>query len=501
MRQRSLGYQSNPGVVAAWVLSTLLVGVTLLLQGTAQAQDIEWPEISVVEVVDGLDSPLLVTHAGDGSGRIFIVEQGGTIRVVQGGALLPTPFLDITNLVSCCGEQGLLGLAFPPDYSEKDYFYVNYTDNSGDTVVARYDVSANPNVADSDSEEVVLTVDQPYSNHNGGHLAFGPDGYLYIGLGDGGSGGDPDNNAQDPTTLLGKMLRIDVEAGVVPYAIPADNPFVGDPTTLDEIWALGLRNPWRYSFDRLTGDLYIGDVGQTELEEIDFQAASSDGGENYGWRCYEGTEPYNLAGCEVPSEYTFPVEEYSHNLGCAVTGGYVYRGEQYPRLDGVYFYGDYCSGRIWGLQESGTGWESLELLDTSLFISSFGEDEAGNLFLTDLVGGAVYEVVDSVAEETVVVTAITLKAKAVGDDYRVRGTVVVKDGDNTAVTGATVSVTWDLPDGTSLSQTATTNGRGRANFSATDGEGTYTLTVTDIDASGYVFDPDNSVLMKSITVP
>lgn len=501
MRQRSLGYQSNPGVVAAWVLSTLLVGVTLLLQGTAQAQDIEWPEISVVEVVDGLDSPLLVTHAGDGSGRIFIVEQGGTIRVVQGGALLPTPFLDITNLVSCCGEQGLLGLAFPPDYSEKDYFYVNYTDNSGDTVVARYDVSANPNVADSDSEEVVLTVDQPYSNHNGGHLAFGPDGYLYIGLGDGGSGGDPDNNAQDPTTLLGKMLRIDVEAGVVPYAIPADNPFVGDPTTLDEIWALGLRNPWRYSFDRLTGDLYIGDVGQTELEEIDFQAASSDGGENYGWRCYEGTEPYNLAGCEVPSEYTFPVEEYSHNLGCAVTGGYVYRGEQYPRLDGVYFYGDYCSGRIWGLQESGTGWESLELLDTSLFISSFGEDEAGNLFLTDLVGGAVYEVVDSVAEETVVVTAITLKAKAVGDDYRVRGTVVVKDGDNTAVAGATVSVTWDLPDGTSLSQTATTNGRGRANFSATDGEGTYTLTVTDIDASGYVFDPDNSVLMKSITVP
>lgn len=501
MRQRSLGYQWNPGVVAAWVLSTLLVGVTLLPQGAAQAQDIEWPEISVVEVVDGLDSPLLVTHAGDGSGRIFIVEQGGTIRVVQGGALLPTPFLDITNLVSCCGEQGLLGLAFPPDYSEKDYFYVNYTDNSGDTVVARYDVSANPNVADSDSEEVVLTVDQPYSNHNGGHLAFGPDGYLYIGLGDGGSGGDPDNNAQDPTTLLGKMLRIDVEAGVVPYAIPADNPFVGDPTTLDEIWALGLRNPWRYSFDRVTGDLYIGDVGQTELEEIDFQAASSDGGENYGWRCYEGTEPYNLAGCEVPSEYTFPVEEYSHNLGCAVTGGYVYRGEQYPRIDGVYFYGDYCSGRIWGLQESGTGWESLELLDTSLFISSFGEDEAGNLFLTDLVGGAVYEVVDSVAEETVVVTAITLKAKAVGDDYRVRGTVVVKDGDNTAVAGATVSVTWDLPDGTTLSQTATTNGRGRANFSATDGEGTYTLTVTDIDASGYVFDPDNSVLMKSITVP
>lgn len=501
MRQRSLRYQWNPGVVAAWVLSTLLVGVTLLPQGAAQAQDIEWPEISVVEVVDGLDSPLLVTHAGDGSGRIFIVEQGGTIRIVQGGALVPTPFLDITNLVSCCGEQGLLGLAFPPDYSEKDYFYVNYTDNSGDTVVARYDVSANPNVADSDSEEVVLTVDQPYSNHNGGHLAFGPDDYLYIGLGDGGAGGDPDNNAQDPTTLLGKMLRIDVEAGVVPYAIPADNPFVGDPTTLDEIWALGLRNPWRYSFDRVTGDLYIGDVGQTELEEIDFQAASSDGGENYGWRCYEGTEPYNLAGCEVPSEYTFPVEEYSHNLGCAVTGGYVYRGEQYPRMDGVYFYGDYCSGRIWGLQESGTGWESLELLDTSLFISSFGEDEAGNLFLTDLVGGAVYEVVDSVAEETVVVTAITLKAKAVGDDYRVRGTVVVKDGDNTAVAGATVSVTWDLPDGTTLSQTATTNGRGRANFSATDGEGTYTLTVTDIDASGYVFDPDNSVLMKSITVP
>jgi glucose/arabinose dehydrogenase len=364
--------------------------------GFAIAQgSMQWPEVVLAPQVSGLEIPVHITHAGDGSGRLFVVEQPGRIRIVQAGALLNTPFLDITDRVGCCGERGLLSVAFPPDYLSKGHFYVNYTDGSGTTVVARYHITDDPNLADPASEEVVLTVSQPYANHNGGQLAFGPrDGYLYIGMGDGGSAGDPENRAQNPGSLLGKMLRIDVESGVVPYAIPPTNPYTQTTGYRAEIWALGLRNPWRFSFDRLTGDLYIGDVGQGQYEEIDFQAASSHGGENYGWRIMEGTHCYNSEICDQTG-LVLPVVEYDHSQGCSVTGGMVYRGQSYPRMQGVYFYGDYCSGRIWGLRQDGSAWQSALLTDTSHRISSFGEDEAGNVYLVDY-GGGVYLIVDTV---------------------------------------------------------------------------------------------------------
>jgi glucose/arabinose dehydrogenase len=340
--------------------------------------------------MDGLQSPIHITQAGDGSGRLFVVEQTGRIRIIQGGALLGTPFLDISDRVSCCGERGLLSVAFPPDYASKGYFYVNYTQQSGDTVVARYSVSADPDIADRESEEVVLTVDQPYANHNGGQLAFGPaDGYLYIGMGDGGSGGDPQNRAQDPGELLGKLLRIDVESGTRPYAVPVTNPYTQTVGYRGEIWALGLRNPWRFSFDRQTADLYIGDVGQGAWEEIDFQPASSRGGENYGWRIMEGNHCYNSGTCNQTG-LVLPVAEYNHSLGCSVTGGMVYRGQDYARMQGIYFYGDYCSGRLWGLRREGNTWQSALLLDTAYSITTFGEDESGNLYLADYGTGDIY---------------------------------------------------------------------------------------------------------------
>jgi glucose/arabinose dehydrogenase len=235
----------------------------------------------------------------------------------------------------------------------------------------------------------VLKVDQPFANHNGGQLAFGRDGYLYIGMGDGGSGGDPQNNGQKPSTLLGKMLRIDVESGQVPYAIPPSNPFRQKAGYRPEIWALGLRNPWRFSFDRETGDLYIGDVGQNAYEEVDFQPSSSKGGQNYGWKIMEGTQCFESNTCDKKG-LTLPVVEYEHSQGCSVTGGVVYRGQNYPGMRGIYFYGDYCSGRVWGLKRSGTTWQNTLLSKTSYSISSFGEDQAGNVYMTDYGSGDIY---------------------------------------------------------------------------------------------------------------
>jgi glucose/arabinose dehydrogenase len=353
------------------------------------------PVITLTEQVDGLEKPTHVTHAGDGTGRLFVTEKPGRIRVVRGGTLLVTPFLSITDRVrSAGGEQGLLSVAFPPGYEDKGYFYVDYTDNDGDTVVARYHLTADPDVADPGSEEVILTQTQPFGNHNGGQLAFGPDGYLYIGLGDGGGGGDPEGNAQDPTSLLGKLLRIDVESGAMPYAIPSSNPYTETAQYENEIWALGLRNPWRFSFDGATGDLYIGDVGQNDYEEIDFQPASSGGGENYGWNIMEGMHCYSSATCDQTG-LVLPVVEYDHSVGCSVTGGMVYRGTGNPNMDGIYFYGDYCSGRIWGLFRQGGAWDESLLADTDLTISSFGEDEAGNLYVADFGRGAVYQITEA----------------------------------------------------------------------------------------------------------
>src|SRR5688572_24974038 len=288
--------------------------------------------------------PVAITHAGDS--RLFITEQSGRVVIHDGTAVLPVPFLDIRSIVGDNqNEQGLLSVAFHPNYSSNGYFFVNYTDLSGDTVVARYSVSpVDPNRADPNSARIILEINQPYSNHNGGQLQFGPDGYLYIGMGDGGAGGDPENRAQNLGSLLGKMLRIDVdrEEGSRRYGIPASNPFVGVYAARGEIWALGLRNPWRFTFDRLTGDMFIGDVGQGEIEEIDFQPGTSPGGENYGWRRMEGTHCYNPSSNCNPGNLVLPILEYSHNHGCSVTGGYRYRGSRYPQLRDLYLYGDYC---------------------------------------------------------------------------------------------------------------------------------------------------------------
>jgi glucose/arabinose dehydrogenase len=364
--------------------------------------------ILLEQVASGLTQPIAVAHAGDSSGRLFIVQQTGEIRILSGGTLLPTPFLDLSALVSCCGEQGLLGLAFHPDYATNGFFYVDYTNLAGDTVVARYNVSAaNPNVADPNSAQTVLTQNQPFANHNGGQLAFGPDGYLYIALGDGGSGGDPQDNGQNLETWLGKILRVDVNGDDFPgdpnrnYAVPPDNPFVGS-AGLDEIWAYGLRNPWRITFDRATGDLFIADVGQSAWEEINFQLAASGGGENYGWNVLEGMhcfqdEPPGICNVFLNGGSTLPVLEYNHSLGCSVTGGYRYRGQLYPQIEGIYFYADYCSGRIWGAlpRDNGT-WESQELLIAGFQITSFGEDEAGELYVVQYGGageGALHRIV------------------------------------------------------------------------------------------------------------
>lgn len=343
-------------------------------------QNYQW-----AQVVSGLEHPIGIANAHDGSGRLFIIEQPGRIRVAQNGQLLDAPFLDISARVGANGsERGLLGLAFHPHYKENGYFYVNYTDNSGNTVIARFQVTADPNIADPNSEKKLLGVQQPFPNHNGGSTVFGPDGYLYLGLGDGGSGGDPFGNGQSTNTMLGKILRIDVDNGD-PYAIPPDNPFAAGGGNA-EIWAYGLRNPWRFSFDAANGDLYIGDVGQDSWEEIDYLPAGSPGGANFGWNAMEGKHPYN--GSDSPS-FVAPVAEYSHSGNCSVTGGYVYRGKALPEWNGVYLYGDYCSGKIWGLLKTGTGWLSQPLFDPQMSISSFGVDEDGEIYLA-WYGGGIY---------------------------------------------------------------------------------------------------------------
>jgi len=376
---------------AVVVLGTLCI--LLLPREGAHGQTPPFPRISLIPYASGFAQPVQVTSAGDGSGTLYLVEQGGRIRAIRNGIPDPSPFLDISGRVLSGGERGLLGLAFAPGYAANGRFYVDYTRTpDGATVVARFLASGSPRVADPSSEEVLLVVPQPFPNHNGGQIAFGPDGYLYVGMGDGGSGGDPGNNAQNPAALLGKMLRIDVESGAVPYAVPPSNPFVGSAGFRGEIWALGLRNPWRFSFDRATGDLFLGDVGQSSFEEIDFQPAGSPGGENYGWNVLEGNHCFLGAGCDATG-MTPPVAEYDHSLGCSVTGGAVYRGSAHPAFAGIYFYGDYCSGRIFGLVREGSAWRSEPLLTAPISISSFGEDDSGDLYVIDYGGGAVYRVV------------------------------------------------------------------------------------------------------------
>ncbi|GAB4578053.1 MAG: hypothetical protein Fur0022_07850 [Anaerolineales bacterium] len=382
------------------------------------------PDISLENFAGGLSAPVDIANAGDT--RLFVVEQAGIIRIVESdGTVLSTPFLNIMDRVEDGGEQGLLGLAFDPNYATNGYFYVNYTycttgscPNYGTTPnlytrVSRFTVTGDPNLADPNSEVILLVIQQPYGNHNGGDINFGPDGYLYIGMGDGGDGGDPQNHAQNPASLLGKMLRIDIDGGGQPpdcdsdgeYTIPADNPFIGVGGTCDEIWHFGLRNPWRFSFDSLTGDMYIADVGQNAWEEVNFQPAASLGGENWGWRCYEGNHPYNTSGCGPMNTYDFPFHEYAHGASYSITGGFVYRGGMYPVFYGHYIFTDYGSGQVWTAINNG-GWVITPQGDLGSSFTSFGEGADGEIYLATL-NGNIYHVVENTVVQTQTPTATT----------------------------------------------------------------------------------------------
>jgi glucose/arabinose dehydrogenase len=352
------------------------------------------PRLTTRVVASGLASPVDVQAAPGDRSRLFVVEQGGRIRIVRNGQVLGASFLDVSGRIASGGERGLLGLAFHPRYADNGRFFVNYTDPNGDTHISEFRVSSNPDAVDAASERILLTVDQPFANHNGGGLAFGNDGMLYAGLGDGGSGGDPFGNGQNLSTRLGKMLRVDVDRSGL---VPPDNPFVGRPGAAPEIWAYGLRNPWRFSFDRGTGDLYIGDVGQDSYEEIDVERAPRHGGQDYGWNIMEGTHCYNAASCGTAG-LTLPVLDYGHGAGCSVTGGVVYRGCRLPGYAGTYFYGDYCSAFVRSFRYQNGAVTDPRDWTNSLSqglssISSFGVDAEGEIYIVDLEGGTVREVV------------------------------------------------------------------------------------------------------------
>lgn len=347
--------------------------------------------IGLQSFATGFTKPLEITNAGDS--RLFIVEQGGIIKILNSdGTTNPNAFLNITGQVSTGGEQGLLGLAFHPNYISNGFFYTNHTNLSGNTVITRYSVdSANPNLANASSGIVLLTIAQPYANHNGGTLKFGPDGYLYIGMGDGGSGGDPENRAQNTNELLGKMLRIDVNSGT-PYSIPTGNPYVGIAGA-DETWAIGLRNPWKFSFDKKLGNLWIADVGQNNIEEINIAAATLSG-LNYGWRCYEGNTAYNTVGCPSEAAMKFPLKTINHSTGaCSITGGYIYNGTVYPNFKGLYFFTDYCDPKIGIMTSNGT--VTYSIVFTGNNFSSFGEDINGELYVAALNNGTIFKITDT----------------------------------------------------------------------------------------------------------
>lgn len=374
--------------------SRLRLAIATLLSGTAACGNPSDPPplesgLALEEVARGLEAPVFLTGLA-GDPRLFVVEQPGRVRIVRDGQLEPGAFLDIAARVGSGGERGLLSIAFAPDYSTSGHVFVYYTNTAGDTRVARFERAADPDRLDPASERVYLQLDQPFSNHNGGQLAFGRDGYLYIGLGDGGSGGDPLNSGQDTSTLLGSILRIDVSSPP-PYHIPPDNPLVGEAGARPEIWAWGLRNPWRFSFDAPSSTLYIGDVGQNQWEEIDARPVS-EGGLNYGWRIREGLECFAAAGCAT-QDLVDPVVVYSHSEGCSVTGGYVYRGARIPSLQGRYLYGDYCGGWIRSFLLSGgvaTEQRQLDLPEVPN-LSSFGIDAAGEVYALSL-SGLVYRI-------------------------------------------------------------------------------------------------------------
>ena len=448
------------------------------------------PAVRLYRVVSGFEMPLDIRFPPDGSGRMFVVEQRGRVRLVRNGTLIDQLFLDWRGKVSRDSEQGLLGLAFSPAFVTNHTFYINYTDPQGATVVSRMRVSAdNPDQADATSEQVILRVAQPFANHNGGNLVFGPDGYLYIGLGDGGSAGDPQNNAQRTDAVLGKLLRINVDSGST-YSIPPDNPFVNNGAYRPEIWATGLRNPWRYSFDRETRDLWIADVGQNRAEEVDFQPASSKGGENYGWRRLEGLECYPPGSSCDRNGVTLPILEYGRTLGQSVTGGFVYRGSRYPALRGFYLYGDFGTGNLWAVQREGAAWDNRLILATGRSISTFGEDESGELYLADYSGGAIYLIA---AGALALSSAAVVNAASFGPGISPGSLATVFGSGITSFPGIVQAGTFPLPTalaGTSVTlndiaapviAVAAVNGQEQINFQVPyelAGAATATLVVT-----------------------
>jgi glucose/arabinose dehydrogenase len=447
-------------------------------------------KITFQEIAGGLNNPVLITNAGDGSGRIFVLERAGRIRIIKNGVLLTTPYLDIqASVKSTGGEQGLLALAFHPSYETNGKFYVVYTaPRDGDAegsnlVLERFSVSSgDPDQATLTGRSVLLTIGHPtYSNHNGGTLAFGHDGFLYWSTGDGGGAGDPNNNAQNLNRRLGKILRIDVNSGA-PYAIPPGNPFYSSTNVhiKKEIWAYGLRNPWRISFDRLTHNLYIADVGQGQREEIDFQPANSLGGQNYGWSVMEGSLCYNPSSDCDQSGKKLPVTEYDHSLGCSVTGGYVYRGTNFPSLYGYYFYGDYCSGRLFSLKKD-VSWVSVPLVDTAYKISTFGEDEQREIYLADYATGKLYNI--GYVEDTIppVVNSVVRANPDPISAFYADFTVTFSE----AVTGVNVSDFVLSTTGVTGASVAAVNGSGDT-YTVTvrtgRGDGTIRLDVVDDDS-------------------
>jgi uncharacterized repeat protein (TIGR01451 family) len=501
--------------VAFLLLSASLVGALFTTGGSKRVEAApELPVIILTSPIGGFAQPVVITHANDGSGRLFVVEQPGRIRIIKNGALLATSFLDIGTRITSGGESGLLGLAFPPGFSTKQYFYIFYTNLSGDLVIARYRVSAaSADVADANSEQIVLTIPHPTNeNHNGGQLAFSArDGFLYIGVGDGGAGNDPPNNAQNPNVLLGKILRIDVETGSpATYTIPASNPFATSTSVRREIWALGMRNPWRFSFDRSTNDLYVADVGQNAIEEVNFQPAASAGGENYGWRVFEGTRCTNLnpPACTAGG-FTPPVVEYPHSLGCSVTGGYVYRGASFARMQGLYFYGDFCSGRIWGMRQETGIWQTTELLDTTLNISTFGEDEAGNLYVADYTTGTIYNVADDVPREADLRVTATDAPDPVAPDQNISYTVNVSNNSANGATNARLNVTLNntllfqaisIPSGWTCATPPVNGGTSFTCTAATLAGGTTSTFIIELKAAQSQLGTSEQTLTQSFNV-
>ncbi|MCS6884746.1 MAG: PQQ-dependent sugar dehydrogenase [Acidobacteriota bacterium] len=449
------------------------------LQSEHQSQQ---PPFRLVQMLSGLRSPVYLTHAGDGSGRLFIVEQSGRVLIYKSGRILDRPFLDITSLVSFGGERGLLSIAFHPKYKENGRYFVNYTRfGDGATIIAEYRVSSDPDVSLTDGR-VVMTIPQPFSNHNGGQLQFGPDGYLYIGMGDGGGAGDPLRAGQNLETLLGKMLRIDVDQGL-PYSIPADNPFFGSIPGLDEIYALGLRNPWRFSFDRKTGELYAADVGQNRLEEVDLIVK----GGNYGWNIMEGSLCFSpMTDCNKTG-LILPIAEYGRDVGCSITGGYVYRGKKIPELDGVYLYSDYCSGVMLGYKSGNV----TQYMRTGYRVSSFGEDEDGELYVLDY-RGTIYKI-EPVSNPCLLTCPQDITVKDSDGDGRERVDFPPPslEGDCGEVVYTFASGT-EFPVGTTKVEAFSSRGNGRCSFNVTVLPAEVCVltcpsdvTVTDADGDGF----------------